>query len=403
MAIGAVLMVLAAVSGTAVLLWTDGSNEGQGAKEDDGSTASEKDDDNSDDGVYDVAANGSEDGVHATIVPGTEVKVNGSAVSADPSSAVFLSNSSIDHSIVNIAMAGTYIISGSADNVQVRVVADSSDEIVLVLNGVDISCSAAPAVLVQSAFDPEEGNQSGVTLTLAEGSTNRINGSHSEDNDGALSSNVSLLIDGDGTLEVTADMEGIETAMHLTINGGYITIVSAEDAINANEDGVSIITINGGTIYADPSAGTDGDGLDSNGYIIINGGVVYGFASGENGGIDSDLGTIINGGTVFATGKMIDGGSSSSGQASVDLSFAGTLAQGSLVYVLDPSGEPVVAFTALNDISTFVYSSPELESGESYKVFVGGSVSGVFDAYGLCTSFTVTSAGALQTSGPGRA
>jgi hypothetical protein len=394
LAISAVLVLLVAA---AVLLGTEDLNKNQGS-EDDGSTVSETEDEDS---TESVAANESENGENVTIVLGTVVTVNGSAITADASSAVYASTSSLGYSIVNIASAGVYTISGSADDTQVRIIAGSGDEVVLVLNGTSITCDAAPAILVQSAFDPEEGNASGVTVLLADGTTNTINGSHSDDNDGALSSNVSLLIDGDGALDITADMEGIETTMHLTINGGSITIRSDEDAINANEDGVSIITINDGIVYADSSAGTDGDGIDSNGYIIINGGAVYGFASGENSGIDSDMGTIINGGTVLATGRMNDGVSSSSGQASISLSFSGTLTKDTLVYVLDPSGDPVVAFKTLNSITTFVYSSPDLESG-TYQVYAGGSVTGTFDAYGMCSSFSVTSAGTLQASGPGR-
>jgi hypothetical protein len=399
--ISGILVLLAATA--AIFLYGGGDLTGdQGATDDDGinaiDTANDDSTDSTDDTDGTAAAHSSEDGVNATIELGTEVMVNGSTISTDPSSAVYLSTSSLGYSMVNIAMAGTYTISGTAEDLQVRIVAGTGDEIVLVLNGTSISCDSAPAILVQSAFDPLEANNSGVIIRLAEGTTNVIDGSHSDDNDAALSSNVSLLFDGDGALEITADMEGIETFVHLTINGGTLTITSDEDAINANEDGVSIITINGGTVYADGSGGTDGDGIDSNGYLIINGGVVYGLASGENSGIDSDLGTIINGGTVFATGIMNDGVSASSEQTVISFSFPSTLSEDTSVYVLDSSGDPVVAFRTLNRCSTFVYSSPELVSGTVFKVYVGGSISGTFDDYGLCTSFTVTGSGTLQTS-----
>ena len=53
---------------------------------------------------------------------------------------------------------------------------------------------------------------------------------------------------GPGSLELTADNEGLDTELHLTINGGDITIYSGNDGINTNEDGVSVTTINDGSL-----------------------------------------------------------------------------------------------------------------------------------------------------------
>jgi hypothetical protein len=39
------------------------------------------------------------------------------------------------------------------------------------------------------------------------------------------------------------------------------------------------------------------------------------------------------------------------------------------------------------------------ESGGPYNVYLGETVNGTFDDYGLCASFTVTSAGTLQSEG----
>ncbi len=378
--IAVVLVILAAFIGAVAFIRNDaGSNENDGQS--------------SDDSAIDTTADKS---VTSSIVLGTTVTVNGSAITSDSTSAVYLSSSS-GIAIIDIVQAGVYSISGSADETQIFVNADDSDEVVLILDGITLSCSSAPAILVHNAYDPEIAGDAGVTIRLADGTTNSIVGSHSTDNDGAISSDISLLIEGNGSLDIESEFEGIESCMHLTINSGNISISSAEDAINANEDGVSVITINGGTVYADASGSADGDGIDSNGYIIINGGTVYGFSNGQNSGLDSDLGTIINGGLVLATALMHDGASSASDQTCIDFSFSITVSANKLVYVLDQSGNPVVAFKTLASCASFIFSSPELGSGDTYKVYVGGSVDGTFDAYGLCTSFTVTSAGTLQT------
>ncbi len=373
-----------------------GSDQGGSSGADDSTNTDDGNEE--DDGTDEVAS--ADNGTAASIVLGRSITVDGETISTDASSVVYLTTSDDGYDVVNIVKAGTYTISGTATSTQVYVNAGDSDEVVLVLNGTSITCSAAPAILVSNAYDPQVPGESGVTIQLAEGTTNVINGSHTDDNDAALSSNVSILIEGDGTLEITADNEGIETCMHLTIDSGTILVSSDEDAINANEDNVSYITINGGTVYADASGGTDGDGIDSNGYLIINGGTVYGLSSGANCGLDSDLGTVINGGTVFAMGSMNDGVSGSSEQACIDLTLSNTLTTGTLIYVTDQSGDPIVAIRTLNSYSTLIFSSPDLSDSDTYKVYVGGTVSGSFDDLGVCSSFTVTSAGALQTSSP---
>lgn len=387
------MLVLLIMSIAAVALNYTGSND------DDSSESSESSNESTDDiGTSEEDIDTSDEGTTASIVLGSSVTVDGEAISLDTSSAVYLTTNDAGYSVINIVEAGTYTISGNADEMQIYVDADDNDEIVLILNGMNISCSSAPAILINNAYDPLTPGESGVTIQLVEGTTNSIDGSHTEDNDAALSSNVSILIEGEGDLEVVADNEGIETCMHLTINSGNLRIASDEDAINANEDNVSYITINGGTIIADSSSGSDGDGIDSNGYLIINGGTVYGFSSGANCGMDSDLGTFINGGVVYAMGSMNDGVSTSSEQTCIDFTFLNVLSEGTLIYITDQSGDPVVAFTTLGSYSTLIYSSSELSSTDTYKVYVGGTVSGTFDENGVCPSFTVTSAGTLQTN-----
>jgi hypothetical protein len=384
LSIGIVVVIVAACIAAVVIM-----GNGAGTTKD-----GENDDQSSDDDVTDDT---SADSGTTSIYLGSDITVDGSSIASNTTSAVYLSSGS-GYAMINIVKAGTYTISGSAEDTQIFVNAGDSEEVVLILNDVTLSCSSAPAILIHNAYDPQVAGDSGVTIRLADGTTNVIVGSHSTDNDGAISSDISLSIDGNGSLEVESAFEGIESCEHLTINAGNITVISSEDAINANEDGVSVITINGGTVYADASGSTDGDGIDSNGYIIINGGTVYGFSNGQNSGLDSDLGTIVNGGLVFATALMNDGVSSSSDQTYIDFSFSSTLATGKLVYIVDQSGNPIAAFKTLVSCSSFIYSSSELVSGNTYSVYVGGSVNGTFDEYGLCTSFTVTSAGSLQTN-----
>lgn len=258
------------------------------------------------------------------------------------------------HTVVHITAPGTYVISGTLSRGQIAVdlgeeaVNDPSAVVTLVLNGADITCEVAPAVIFYNVYECGTKNTetaqknvdtaaAGANILLADGSINTVYGSYvariykpesvvlNEDGtevvdakklhkyDGAVYSKMSMNIDGgeqgSGLLRIFASNEGMDSELHLTINGGNIHIVSGNDGINTNEDYVSVTTVNGGTvdIRVDGSTG-EGDGIDSNGWLIINGGSVFAQACSDSGdaGIDSDMGIHINGGTVVATGNMLD-------------------------------------------------------------------------------------------------
>ena len=361
------------------------------------------------------------------------ILVDGEAVSEDPEAAVYAgadivyyqegqdsaygagdeddghsAEEAAAHTVLTITQPGTYRISGSLSKGQIAIDlgTDSREDetavVTLILDGADVTCTVASAIVVYNAYecgtdDTETATKdvdtsgAGVHLVLADGSENSVTGSHvakiykdgttAEDAaagnakkkwkfDGAIDSLVSMTIDaeeeGTGKLNVTADNEGIETSMHLTINGGEITINSRDDAVNTSEDGVSVLTINGGSLVCNAGGGTEGDGLDSNGWIVINDGVVVAAAnnSSSDSGLDSDLGIYINGGTVLGTGNMYDEVASDSEQAFVVLSFSDKQEAGQTYLMNDSDGEAAAAFYAANDFQTLVYSSGDLTDGD---------------------------------------
>lgn len=258
----------------------------------------------------------------------------------------------VSHTVVHITKAGRYVLSGklSAGQIAVDLGEDAEDNpdavVTLILNGVDITCSVAPAVIFYNVYecgvaDEEtatkdvDTSKAGANVIIADGTENNINGSYvakiyksyelNEDGtevvdskklhkyDGAFYSKKSININGggkgDGILNIKAENEGLDSELHLTINGGIINITSGNDGINTNEDNVSVTTVNGGTLNILCNGDTgEGDGIDSNGWLVINGGAVNAQACSTSGdaGIDSDKGIYINGGTVVATGNMLD-------------------------------------------------------------------------------------------------
>lgn len=324
-------------------------------------------------------------------------------------------------SVVHITQAGTYRLAGSISAGQVWVdlgkdaAEDASAKVTLVLDNLDITCDVAPAVVFRRVYECDgdwsaeaasatvDTSDAGAVVVIADGSVNNVTGSHVariyKDNeeqkklwkiDGAFYSFMSMNIegeqDGTGVLNITADNEGLDSELHLTINGGNVSIASQNDGINTNEDGVSITTINDGTLHIAAGLGDEGDGIDSNGFLVINGGTVISMANPRSdSGLDSDMGSYINGGTVVALGSTMDWAESDSDQVTMNLQFASSQDVGDAIVVCDEGGEVVFAYDPSEDETASgktrsylgaVLSCPNFEVGQTYSVYVGGVVSG---------------------------
>ena len=342
------------------------------------------------------------------------------------------------HTVVHITEAGTYRISGTLSCGQIFIdLGDDAEEdstavVTLILDNVDITCTVAPAVLFYSVYEcdtawvedednytasaTQDTSAAGANVIIADGSVNTVNGSYvakiykNNGNakklykfDGAFYSKMSMNVDGEeegtGVLNIIAENEGLDSELHLTINGGTINIQSQDDGINTNEDNVSVTTINGGSIHILGGLGDEGDGIDSNGYLVINGGVVIAIANpSADSGLDSDCGSYINGGTVLATGSTMDWPESESEQVTMNLQFEEAQDSDEAIIVTDSDGNVVFAYDPDEDETTGSYnrgyqgaviSCAEFEVGETYYVYIGGTVAGE-DTNGLYDNSTVT-------------
>ena len=319
------------------------------------------------------------------------------------------------HTVVTITQPGTYRLTGKLSKGQIFVdlgedaKGDPEAVVTLILDNVDITCTVAPAILFYRvfecntewvAYDEEETadyqaspvadtSAAGANVIIAAGSENNITGSHVariykegttkklHKYDGAFYSKMSMNIHGDdgddsGVLRITADNEGMNSEMHLTIHGGNIYINSQDDGINTNEDYVSVTTINGGSLMIEAGRGAEGDGIDSNGYLTINGGTVY-TASNErtpDGGIDADGAITINGGTLYAFGTRNDAADRESAQPYMELSFASTLPKGSMVEVKDEADNVLWGATTFQSCQSITLTTPELKLDTVYHVYV---------------------------------
>ena len=318
------------------------------------------------------------------------------------------------HTVVHITKPGTYALSGSLSAGQIAIdlgedAKENPEAVVnLLLNNVDIKCSVAPSIIFYNVYEcgTTEGeatkdvdtSKAGANVIILDDTTNNIEGSYVAriyksyelneekteviDNkklhkyDAAFYSKMTMNIngasEGNGILNIKAENEGLDSELHLTINGGNINIVSGNDGINTNEDGISVTTVNGGTlnIVVDGSTG-EGDGIDSNGWLVINGGTVIASACdfSMDAGIDSDMGIHINGGTVIASGNMLDR-ISESNQNYVVFGF-NKKQNGGVTYSLkDSNNKTVLECTPENSFTNLLISNNELKEG-TYTLWEG--------------------------------
>ena len=132
-------------------------------------------------------------------------------------------------SIVTISKAGTYIISGESNGIQLKV--DAETDIHIILNGVTMTNSNAP-INIQKA--------NAVTITLEDGTTNTLADSNENSDEKAnavLFSKIDLIINGNGTLNIDAQKNnGIKANDTLHITGGTYHITANGNAFNVNDE-----------------------------------------------------------------------------------------------------------------------------------------------------------------------
>lgn len=213
------------------------------------------------------------------------------------------------HTVVTIRSAGTYRLSGSLSQGQIAIdlgddAEDDPDAVVtLILDGVDVTCTVAPALIFYNVYECGSSDETA----------------------------------GDGVLNITGDNEGLDTELHLTINGGVINIDAANDGINTNEDNVSVTTINGGS--------------------------------------------------VVALGNMFDAISSDSEQNHLTLTLSEPVLSGDEVELTGADGSALFNFTAPKTASMILLSGADIEDGAEYTLTVNGtereySVEGMMGAPG---------------------
>ena len=242
------------------------------------------------------------------------------------------------HTVVHITQPGTYAVSGtlSAGQIAVDLGEDAEDDqsavVTLILNGVDITCTVAPAVIFYSVYECGSTDEDTAAATV---------------DTSAAGANVLIA---DGTVN--------------NVTGSYVARIYEPDSVVLSEDGTEVVDSSklhkyDGAFYSKMSMNVGG-GEDGSGVLNI---------TADNEGLDTELHLTINGGTVMASGNMydqIDGGD----QTYVVFSFASRQTGGETYTLQDADGGTVGTWTPVNDFTCLVVSSPDLTAGD-YTLWQG--------------------------------
>ena len=230
----------------------------------------------------------------------THIVFNGDSISVDGSYAA------VDGSTVTLTSARTYILSGTLNDGQVIVNTDDEEDVVIILNGVNITCSDSAPIYVVNASDTVITLADNTENYVTDGATYVYEAGVTEPN-AAIYSNDDLIIEGNGSLTVSANYNnGISSSDDLDINSGNITVTAVNHGIKGKDSVVILdgtITINAG-----------GDGIQSDndedtekGYVTIQGGTLN--ITADSDGIQAETMLTVSGGdvTIVSENKGLKG------------------------------------------------------------------------------------------------
>lgn len=288
-----------------------------------------------------------------------------------------------------IDASGTYYIDGelSGGQILVQVPDETADSktVKLFLNGVSMTNTDAPCILIENAENTSVNLVEGKENTLSDGTD--APASEVEPAFAVLHAKDDMTVKGEGSLTIQAGVAyGIHCNNDLKFNGGTVTVTTGNgDAVR----GKTSVTVKEGTLLID----SDGDGIKSTkGKLSITGGTVQ-IKSGKD-ALQAETEMNLTGGTVQACGDRglkseetytLDGCTllatatdnpcknlGSTAQPSMQAAFVKQWSKNNPITLTDASGNTVFDLNTLKKYRYAVISSPELQSGTDYALWAGG-------------------------------
>lgn len=234
----------------------------------------------------------------------TRITLEGHSASCSGSGVV------VDGNTVTVTAEGTYILTGTLDDGQIRIFVQKDEKVQLVLEGASVCSSTGAALYVQQADK--------VFVTTAADTENFFSNGGSfeaddgENVDGAVYSKEDITFNGTGKLTVTSPAgHGIVSKDSLTVTSGSYEITCASHGLSGKDD----VAVAGGSFVI--AAGKDGVHAENSddatlGTVYLGGGTFQITAEGD--GISAAAAMQIDGGsfTILTGGGSENGTSASS-------------------------------------------------------------------------------------------
>lgn len=229
--------------------------------------------------------------------------------------------------VITITKGGTYVVSGTINNGRIIVNAPK-EEVVIVLENANITCSYGSPVYVYKSSVTTVYLSDGTTNTLTDGSSYTFNDSLSsgadEEPNACLYSKSDLVIAGSGSLTVNAGYKnGITSKDTLKIDSTSVSVTAPANGING-KDSLTIKNASVNVKAGDDALRSTNDTDASLGYIVISDSALN-LTAGED-GIQAETGITISGGSC-----VIKSGGGSGSKISSDASAKGIKAGSSIV------------------------------------------------------------------------
>ena len=209
---------------------------------------------------------------------------------ADLSEAIYITVS--DGETASISEAGVYVLKGSAENAMVVIEAGDEDKVQIVLDGVSITNTHQPCILVENADK--------VFITSADGSENSltVSGKFTVDEDAAIFSRDDLVLNGLGTVTISSTNDGVRSNDDLKLTGGTWNVTASGSAIKAHD---SICACGGSYTLSAANDGIHAEDNDDDtiGSIVIEGGS-FNIQAGDD-GIHATTTIAVSGGDLAIT------------------------------------------------------------------------------------------------------
>ncbi|MBQ4054268.1 MAG: carbohydrate-binding domain-containing protein [Clostridia bacterium] len=205
----------------------------------------------------------------------------------------------VDGTTVTVTQKGTYVISGHSENGQIVVDLAEDKNVMLVLNGLDLTSADSAPIYVKNAKNtticlaPDSEN------ILSDGGSITYDDAEAEEPNATVFSKDDLIVNGQGSLTVEGDFNnGIQSKDDLHIQNGKISVTALNNAVKGKDS----VVISGGELTVVAS----GDGIQASntedatrGYVAITGGRLV--ITAECDGIQGERAVNITGGSLDIT------------------------------------------------------------------------------------------------------